>query len=231
MPDAVPTDLLDRRTVGKALAGFAVALVLLGLLAAGIGIDEIAAELADADLRWFAVGCLSTAVGLVSWARAWQVVLRVVGVPVAFRTTLPQEIRGVAVARRTRFLSVEGVRKRLRDLNEAFERIAADRRALVHALAFAYRVALFCAPAVFRRARGRAVDFAVAGVFRRSSEHARRPDPLPRGTRRRGSRARGVAGRSRRILDRERLRDRDRVPTGALLVRARRWGGSRLSPW
>jgi len=230
VPDADPTDLFDRHTVGKALAGFAVALLVLGLLAAGIGLDEIAAELADADPRWLAVGCLSTAVGLVSWARAWQVVLGVVGVPVTFRklvvtyyaatfanyatplgqaggepfiayvlsrdtdasyedslasvvtadrTTLPQEVRGVAVAlaafavgvpavavvcwrfrgplarfvvglvapvaRRTRFVSVEGIQNRLRELNEAFERIADDRHALVHALVFSYVGWLFFA--------------------------------------------------------------------------------------
>ena len=250
MPEVDPTDLFDRRTLGKAVAGFAVALVLLGLLAAGIGIEEIAAELADADPRWLALGCLSTAVGLLSWARAWQVVLRVVGVSVSFRklvvtyyaatfanyvtplgqaggepfiayvlsrdteasyedslasvvtadllnllpfftfaavgtavlavrTTLPQEIQGVAVAlavfavgvpavagagwrfrmplgrllvrvaspvaRRTRFLSVESIRERLRELNEAFERIAADPRALAHALVFSYVGWLFFA--------------------------------------------------------------------------------------
>jgi uncharacterized protein (TIRG00374 family) len=248
--DLVPTDLFGRRTVGKAVAGFAVALLVLALLAAGIGVEAIAAELAGTDVRWLAVGCLSTAVGLVAWARAWQVVLRVVGVPVSLgnivvtyyaatfanyvtplgqaggepfiafvlsrdteasyedslasvvtadllnllpffsfaavgtavlvvRTTLPQEIRGVAVAlvvfavgvpaaagagwrfrgplgrlairlvapvaRRTRFLSVEGIREHLHELNEAFERIAADPRALAHALVFSYVGWLFFA--------------------------------------------------------------------------------------
>jgi uncharacterized protein (TIRG00374 family) len=242
--------LLDRRTLAKTVAGFAVAGVILYLLAVGIGIEEIRGELADADPLWLAAGCASTAVGLVSWAKAWQVVLGVVGIPVRFRklvvtyyaatfanyvtplgqaggepfiayvlardtdasyedslasvvtadllnllpfftfaavgtgvllvrTTLPNEVRGVAVAlvvfavgvpagaaagwrvrkrlgrlvvrlvapvvRRTRFFSVEGVRRRLRELNEAFERIAADPQALAHAMVYSYVGWLFFA--------------------------------------------------------------------------------------
>jgi uncharacterized protein (TIRG00374 family) len=242
--------LLDRRTLAKTVAGFAVAGVILYLLAVGIGIEEIRGELADADPLWLAAGCASTAVGLVSWAKAWQVVLGVVGIPVRFRklvvtyyaatfanyvtplgqaggepfiayvlardtdasyedslasvvtadllnllpfftfaavgmgvllarTTLPDEVRGVAVAlvvfavgvpagaaagwrvrkrlgrlvvrlvapvvRRTRFISLEGVRRRLRELNEAFERIAADPQALAHAMVYSYVGWLFFA--------------------------------------------------------------------------------------
>jgi uncharacterized protein (TIRG00374 family) len=241
--DRAGLEFLDRRTAGKTAAGFAVALTVLGLFAVGIGVEDIRAELAGADLRWLVAGCLSTAVGLVAWARAWQVVLRVVGVAVPFRklvgtyyaatfanyvtpmgqaggepfiayvlsrdtdasyedslasvvtadllnllpfftfaavglvvlfvrATLPDEVRGVAVAlavfavgapavvvagwrfrapvgravvravapvaRRTRFVTVEGVRERLRELDEAFGRIAADPRALAHALVFSY---------------------------------------------------------------------------------------------
>jgi uncharacterized protein (TIRG00374 family) len=242
--------LLDRRTLAKTVAGFAVAGVILYLLAVGIGIEEIRGELADADPLWLAAGCASTAVGLVSWAKAWQVVLGVVGIPVRFRklvvtyyaatfanyvtplgqaggepfiayvlardtdasyedslasvvtadllnllpfftfaavgtgvllvrTTLPDEVRGVAVAlvvfavgvpagaaagwrvrkrlgrlvvrlvapvvRRTRFVSLEGVRRRLRELNEAFERITADPQALAHAMVYSYVGWLFFA--------------------------------------------------------------------------------------
>ncbi|PSP94782.1 TIGR00374 family protein [Halobacteriales archaeon QH_8_68_33] len=249
MSDGV-SGLLDRRTLAKTVAGFAVAGVILYLLAVGIGIEEIRGELADADPLWLAAGCASTAVGLVSWAKAWQVVLGVVGIPVRFRklvvtyyaatfanyvtplgqaggepfiayvlardtdasyedslasvvtadllnllpfftfaavgtgvllvrTTLPDEVRGVAVAlvvfavgvpagaaagwrvrkrlgrlvvrlvapvvRRTRFVSLEGVRRRLRELNEAFERIAADPQALAHAMVYSYVGWLFFA--------------------------------------------------------------------------------------
>jgi len=79
------SDLADRRTALKILGGFAVALAVLGLIAYGIGLEKIQRELARADLRWLAVGCLSTAVGLVAWAKAWQVVLGVVGYRVPFR--------------------------------------------------------------------------------------------------------------------------------------------------
>ncbi|WP_459193057.1 lysylphosphatidylglycerol synthase transmembrane domain-containing protein [Halosimplex sp. J119] len=244
------TDLADRRTALKILGGFAVALVVLALLAYGIGLEKIQRELARADPRWLAAGCLSTAVGLVAWAKAWQVVLRVVGYDVPFRdlvvtyyaatfanyvtplgqaggepfiayvlsrdteasyedslasvvtadllnllpfftfaaigtivlfvqTTLSGRVQGVAgilavfavgapvvavlgwrsrrrvgrfalrvvapVASRTRFVSVEGIRERLRELNEAFERIAADPRALAHALVYSYVGWLFFA--------------------------------------------------------------------------------------
>jgi len=243
-------DFVDRRTAVKIFGGFAIALVVLGLIAYGIGIGKIRAELARADPLWLAAGCLSTAVGLVAWAKAWQVVLGVVGYRVPFRklvvtyyaatfanyvtplgqaggepfiayvlsrdteasyedslasvvtadllnllpfftfaaigtvvlvvrTTLSEQIRGVAgilvvfavgvpvvavvgwrsrhrvgsvalrvvapVARRVRFLSVEGLRERLRELNTAFERIAADRRALAHALVYSFVGWLFFA--------------------------------------------------------------------------------------
>ncbi len=42
------------------------------------------------------------------------------------------------VARRIRFVSADGLRERLRDLNTAFERIAEDPRALAHALVYSY---------------------------------------------------------------------------------------------
>jgi uncharacterized protein (TIRG00374 family) len=236
-------DFADRRSVAKIVAGFAAALALLYLLATQVGIDRIRAELASAQLRWVALGCLSTAVGLVAWARAWKVVLGVVGVEVPFRklvvtfyaatfanyvtplgqaggepfiayvlsrdteasyedslasvvtadllnllpfftfagigmgvllarATLPDSLEPVAgalvvfavgvpviagvgwrfrftigrfllrvvspVARRTRFLSVEGVRERMRDTNQAFQRIATEPTAMVHALVFSY---------------------------------------------------------------------------------------------
>jgi len=244
------SDFVDRATALKIGGGFAIALAVLALIAYGIGIGKIREELARADPAWLAAGCLSTAVGLVAWAKAWQVVLRVVGYRVPFRklvvtyyaatfanyvtplgqaggepfiayvlsrdteasyedslasvvtadllnllpfftfaaigtivlvvrTTLSSQIRGVAgilvvfavgapiaavvgwrsrrrlgrialrvvapVARRVRFVSVEGLRERLRELNTAFERIAADRTALAHALVYSFVGWLFFA--------------------------------------------------------------------------------------
>jgi len=243
-------DFLDRGTVAKIAAGFVVAGVLLGLLAVGIGTEAIRRELANADPRWLAAGCLSTAVGLVAWAKAWQVVLRVVGVPVPFsklvvtyyaatfanyvtpmgqaggepfiayvlsrdtdasyedslasvvtadllnllpffsfaavgmsvlavQANLPERLEPIAgalvafaigaplvaavgwryrhrigrlvlrivapVTRRTKRFGIEGIRERMRELNTAFERIAADRRALAYALVFSYVGWLFFA--------------------------------------------------------------------------------------
>lgn len=243
-------ELVDRQTALKIGGGFAVALVVLYLFAVGIGTEEVRAELAGAQVQWLAAGCLSTAVGLVAWARAWQVVLRVVGVDVPFRelvgtyyaatfanyvtplgqaggepfiayvlsrdtdasyedalasvvtadvlnllpfftfaalgtvvlvvqTTVTDRVQNVAVvlvvfavgaqvcavagwrfrrsfggvvlrvveplARWTPRVTVAGVRERLSDLNEAFERIAADPPALAHALVFSYVGWLFFA--------------------------------------------------------------------------------------
>lgn len=241
--DRADIDVFDRRTWLKIGLGLGIAFAVLGFIAWSIGFERIARELSGADLRWLAAGCLSTAVGLVAWAKAWQVVLRVVGVPVPFRklvvtyyaatfanyvtpmgqaggepfiayvlsrdteasyedslasvvtadllnllpfftfaaigtvvlavgTTLSTQLRGVAVllvgfavgvpaaaavgwrfretlrgtvlrlvapvARRTSLVSREGIRERLDDLITAFERIAADPRALATALVFSY---------------------------------------------------------------------------------------------
>jgi len=78
-------EFVDRQTAIKIGAGFLIAGAALLLLANWAGIDRVQRDLRRADLRWLAVGCLSTAVGLVAWAKAWQVVLGVVGVPIRFR--------------------------------------------------------------------------------------------------------------------------------------------------
>lgn len=78
-------EFVDRTTLVKTGVGFLVALLLLYLLAAGIGIREVERALADARLRWLAAGCASTLVGLALWGRAWQVILRVSGVDVPYR--------------------------------------------------------------------------------------------------------------------------------------------------
>ncbi|PSQ51409.1 TIGR00374 family protein [Halobacteriales archaeon SW_8_65_20] len=75
----------DRATVAKTLAGFAVAAIVLSLVASQFGLAEVAETLAGADLRWLAVGCLSTTLCLVLWGKAWHIVLRVAGVEVPFR--------------------------------------------------------------------------------------------------------------------------------------------------
>ncbi|MFC7176574.1 lysylphosphatidylglycerol synthase transmembrane domain-containing protein [Halosegnis marinus] len=76
---------LDRGTLAKTLAGFLVAAVVLALFVLGVGLDQVTRALAEADPRWLAVGCLSTAACLALWGKAWQVVLRVAGIDVAYR--------------------------------------------------------------------------------------------------------------------------------------------------
>jgi uncharacterized protein (TIRG00374 family) len=75
----------DRAATLKILVGFAVAGLLVYLLGWVVGWEATIERLARADLRWLAVACLSTAVGLALWGKAWQVVLRELGIGVPYR--------------------------------------------------------------------------------------------------------------------------------------------------
>jgi len=75
----------DRETVLKTVAGFLIASLVLYLVARGLGTGRVAGALAGAELRWVAAGCLSTLLCLALWGRAWQVVLRQVGIDVRYR--------------------------------------------------------------------------------------------------------------------------------------------------
>jgi hypothetical protein len=55
--------------------GFVVALVILYLFGRVIGWGEISRTFADADVKWLLLALASTAVGLVAWAKAWDVIL------------------------------------------------------------------------------------------------------------------------------------------------------------
>ncbi len=77
--------LPGRAAALKILAGFVVAGLLVYLLGWVVGWDRTLDRLAGARLRWLAVACLSTAVGLAAWAKAWQVVLTECGVDVRYR--------------------------------------------------------------------------------------------------------------------------------------------------
>jgi uncharacterized protein (TIRG00374 family) len=83
--EALVGGLLTRELLAKTLVGFGVAAVLLYLLGVAAGWGDILAALSGARLRWLAVGCLSTFLGLSAWGKAWQVVLRVVGVEESYR--------------------------------------------------------------------------------------------------------------------------------------------------
>ena len=76
----------DGGTAAKSLAGFLVAAVVLYLFGTVVGWGEIIGVLRGAQLRWVAVACGSTAVGLVVWSKAWDVTLSVVDVEIPFHS-------------------------------------------------------------------------------------------------------------------------------------------------
>lgn len=78
-------EFVDRETAAKTLLGFLIAGVLLYLFAAGVGLRAVTNALSEADPRWLAAGCLSTALCLALWGKAWQVVLGVAGIDVPYR--------------------------------------------------------------------------------------------------------------------------------------------------
>jgi hypothetical protein len=78
-------DVFGRQTLVKMLVGFAIAIALLGILATAIGWEAALAELRTANPVYVALGCLSTALGLMAWGKAWQVVLRVGDIDAPYR--------------------------------------------------------------------------------------------------------------------------------------------------
>jgi uncharacterized protein (TIRG00374 family) len=78
-------DFATRKTLVRIGVGFGIAAIILYLVAVGIGTEDLSRAFAGAQLRWLAVGCLSTFVGLVAWGKAWQVVLEVADIREPFR--------------------------------------------------------------------------------------------------------------------------------------------------
>ena len=79
----------DRRTLAKAVVGFAVAGVLLYLLGSVVGWERITRALADADPLWVAVACASTLLYLLAWTKTWDVVLTAGAISVSYRRLVP----------------------------------------------------------------------------------------------------------------------------------------------
>ncbi|WP_276273193.1 lysylphosphatidylglycerol synthase transmembrane domain-containing protein [Haloarcula litorea] len=77
-------ELIDRKTLAQIGLGFGVAAVVLYLLVDFVGTADVVSGLRSADLGWLALGCLSTALCLTMWGKAWQVVLRVAGIEESF---------------------------------------------------------------------------------------------------------------------------------------------------
>ncbi|MFC6952334.1 flippase-like domain-containing protein [Halorubellus litoreus] len=78
-------DVFGRQTIVKMVVGFGIAIALLAILATAIGWRAALAELRSADPVYVALGCLSTALGLMAWGKAWQVVLRVGNIDAPYR--------------------------------------------------------------------------------------------------------------------------------------------------
>jgi len=83
--DSPVFEFVTVETAIKTALGFLIAAVLLALVVAGIGVEEVATTFAGAELRWLVAGCLSTALCLALWGKAWQVVLGVAGVEASYR--------------------------------------------------------------------------------------------------------------------------------------------------
>ncbi|MFB6087057.1 MAG: lysylphosphatidylglycerol synthase domain-containing protein, partial [Haloarculaceae archaeon] len=77
--------LFSRDLLVKTVVGFAIALAFLYVLGMQAGWGEILATLAGVEPVWIVAGCLSTAVCLALWGKAWQVVLSVAGVDESYR--------------------------------------------------------------------------------------------------------------------------------------------------
>ncbi len=77
-------DFATRETLVKTLVGFCIAGIVLVLAAQAVGQAALRRSLASADPAWVAVACLSTLACLLSWGKAWQVVLEVTGVEVPY---------------------------------------------------------------------------------------------------------------------------------------------------
>jgi uncharacterized protein (TIRG00374 family) len=82
--DSAALDFADRKTVAQIALGFVVAGAVVALLVDFVGTEGVLDGLARADLGWVALACLSTAVCLTAWGKAWQIVLHVAGIEESF---------------------------------------------------------------------------------------------------------------------------------------------------
>ncbi|QIO21069.1 lysylphosphatidylglycerol synthase transmembrane domain-containing protein [Haloarcula sp. JP-L23] len=268
--DSAALDFADRRTVAQILLGFAVAGLVVYLLVDFVGTADVVAGLLRADLGWLALACVSTALCLTAWGKAWQIVLGVAGIDESFSrlvvtyyaatfanyvtplgqaggepfiayvlsrdteasyqdslasvvtadllnlfpfvtfagvgfaallygSSLPEAIEPLAgglvvlsvgvpvvaavgwrfrkrlgqtlldvvapLARKTPRVTLAGLRERLRETEQAFQRIARDRRALVEALFFSYVGWVFFALPLFFAAEAIGAELTVLLVF------------------------------------------------------------------
>jgi len=82
--DSGALEIVDRKTVAQILVGFVVAGIVLALLIDFVGTAGVLRGLRRADPGWLALACLSTAICLTAWGKAWQIVLGVAGIEESF---------------------------------------------------------------------------------------------------------------------------------------------------
>jgi uncharacterized protein (TIRG00374 family) len=75
----------SRYTILKTLLGFAIAILLVGLLGFVIGWEQTLRRLRTAEFEWVVLACLSTVLCLAAWTKTWQLVLGATGVSVPYR--------------------------------------------------------------------------------------------------------------------------------------------------
>jgi len=76
--------VVDRRTVCKSAAGFALAGLLLYALGQLLQLSAVLAVLRSADPAWLVAAATASALCLLTWAKGWGLVLRTVGVRLPF---------------------------------------------------------------------------------------------------------------------------------------------------
>ncbi len=78
--------IVSRSQLVRIGGGFAVAMILLAVLAVGLGLEDLRTMLSTASIEWIAVAFLSTGLCFAAWARSWQIVLGVIDVDEPFST-------------------------------------------------------------------------------------------------------------------------------------------------
>ncbi len=83
------TGPFDQRAVVKSLGGFLVGGLLFYLFSRALDVRRVLALLSRADAGWLGVAFAATALALLVWAKAWDVVLETIDVPIPLSRLVP----------------------------------------------------------------------------------------------------------------------------------------------